>query len=285
MSTLDYLYDSPGPIGRRRILVGSIVSAAIVLAVAVAVLWQFGAHGQLDAAKWDPFTQWPIWGYMLGAYVQGTLLAAGLTAVMSAPLGVLLAVLRLSPVPAVRWIATIWIEIARTFPVLLLVFVMLFALPHYGINPPIVWKLAIPLTIANSAALAEIVRAGILALPVGQTEASLALGMVRRQAFAYVVLPQALRSVTPSLVTQLVSLLKDTSLGYVLAFFELLQSGTVLASFNHLLIQDYLVVAFIYLVTNGVLSYLAYRLRGWVDRRGIAAVSADRPLAPVAADR
>ncbi|GAB3797008.1 amino acid ABC transporter permease [Humibacter antri] len=284
MSALGHLYDSPGPKGRRRILLGSIVSAIIVLAVVVAALWQFGAHGQLDAAKWEPFAQWPIWSYMLSAYVEGTLLAAGLTAVMSAPLGVLLAVLRLSPVATVRWIATVWIEIARTFPVLLLVFVMLFALPHYGINPPIVWKLAIPLTIANSAALAEIVRAGILALPRGQTEAALALGMLRRQAFTYVVLPQALRSVTPSLVTQLVSLLKDTSLGYVLAFFELLQSGSVLASFNHLLIQDYLVVAFIYLVTNGILSYLAYRLRGWVDRRGITAVAADRPLAPVVTD-
>ena len=155
MSTLGYLYDSPGPKGRRRILVGSIVSGAVVLAVVAGALWQFGAHGQLDAAKWEPFTQWPIWGYMLGAYAEGTLLAAGLTAVMSAPLGVLLAVLRLSPIAAVRWIATVWIEIARTVPVLLLVYAMLFALPHYGINPPIVWKLAVPLTVANSAAIAS----------------------------------------------------------------------------------------------------------------------------------
>jgi glutamate transport system permease protein len=285
MSALDHLYDSPGPRGRRRILVGSVVSAVIVLGVVAAGLVQFGLHGQLDGARWAPFAQWPIWGYMLGAYATGTLQAAALTAVMSAPLGVILAVLRLSPLAAVRWIATVWIEIARTFPVLLLVFVMLFALPHYGINPPTVWKLAIPLTIANSAAIAEIVRAGILALPRGQTEAALALGMVRRQAFVHVVLPQALRAVTPSLVTQLVSLLKDTSLGYVLGFLELLQAGSVLASFNHLLIQDYLVVAFIFLVTNGVLSYLAYRLRRGFARRGITTVGADRPLAPVVADR
>lgn len=285
MSTLDYLYDNPGPRGRRRVLLGSAISAIVIVAVIAAGILQFGGHGQLEAAKWEPFSQWPIWAYMLGAYATGTLQAAALTAVMAAPLGVILATLRLSPTTAVRWAATVWIEIARTFPVLLLVFVMLFALPHYGINPPTVWKLAIPLTIANSATIAEIVRAGILALPRGQNEAALALGMLRRQAFAYVVLPQALRAVTPSLVTQLVSLLKDTSLGYVLGYFELLQGATVLASYNHLLIQDYLVVALIFLVTNGVLSYFAYRLRNGFARRGIPTVGADRPLVPVVADR
>jgi glutamate transport system permease protein len=285
MSSLSYLYDEPGPRGRRRILVGSVVSVVVLAVVVVGALVQFGSHGQLDPAKWEPFTQWPIWGYMLGAYATGTLYAAGLTALMSAPLGVLLATLRLSPVRVVSWIATVWIEIARTLPVLLLIYVMLFALPHYGINPPTVWKLAIPLTIANSAAIAEIVRAGILALPRGQSEAALALGMLRRQAFADVVLPQALRSVTPSLVMQLVSLLKDTSLGYVLSFFELLQAGSVLTGFNHLLIQNYLVVAFIFLVTNGILSFLAFRLRRFLDRRGIAPAGADRPRAAAGADR
>ncbi len=278
---LSSLYDAPGPKGRRRIRIGSVVSAAVIVAVIVTGLVQFGAHGQLDAQRWEPFAQWPIWGYMLEAYATGTLAAAGLTAVMSAPLGVLFAIMRLSPVRVVRWIAVGYIEIARTLPVLLLVYVMFFALPHYGINPPTIWKLAIPLTVANSAAIAEIVRAGILALPRGQEEAGLALGMVRRQAFAFVVLPQAFRSVTPSLVTQLVSLLKDTSLGYVLGFFELLQAGSVLSSFNHLLIQDYLVIALIYLVTNGLLSFLAFRLRKWVDRRGIGTVSA-QPIVTLA---
>ena len=269
MTGLSY-YDVPGPRGRMRIRIGSIVSAIVILGLIGAGLWQFGQQGQLAPEMWEPFTQWPIWSYLLNAYLTGTLAAAGLTVAMSAPLGVLFAVMRLSPVKVIRGIATVYIEVTRTLPVLLLIYAMLFGLPQYGINPPTIWKLAIPLTIANSGVIAEIVRAGTLALPRGQEEAGLALGMTRGRAFASVVLPQALRSVTPSLVTQLVSLLKDTSLGYVLGFFELLQAGSVLSSYNYLLIQDYLVIALIYLVTNGILSFFAYRLRRWVDRRGIA---------------
>ncbi|MCU1524748.1 MAG: amino acid transporter permease [Microbacteriaceae bacterium] len=263
-----YLYDSPGPRGRRRILIGSVISAAVLLAFVGLGVWQFADHGQLDADRWAPFLQWPIWQYLLVGLL-GTLQAAAVTAVLSAPLGALFAIGRLSRVRPIRWLATAYIEIARTVPVLLLVYLMLFGLPHYGINVPTLWKLVIPLTVANSAVFAEIIRAGVLSLPRGQEEAALGLGMLRRQAMRYVVLPQALRSVTPSLVSQLVSLLKDTSLGYIVAFTELLYRGQVLSAFNHLLIQTFLVVTFIYLVCNGSLSAVASRLRTRTVRRGI----------------
>jgi glutamate transport system permease protein len=198
----------------------------------------------------------------------GTLQAAALTVVLAAPLGALLAVGRLSQVRVVRWLATAFIEIARTVPVLLLIYLMLFGLPHYGINLPVLWKLVIPLTVANSAVFAEIIRAGVLSLPRGQEEAALGLGMLRRQALTYVVFPQALRSVTPSLVSQLVSVLKDTALGYIVAFTELLYRGQVLSAFNHLLIQTFLVVTLIYFVFNASLSAVASRLRARPSRRG-----------------
>jgi len=141
----------------------------------------------------------------------------------------------------------------------------------------------VPLTIANAAVVAEIVRAGVLALPRGQTEAALSLGIRRGQAMRFVVLPQALRHVTPSLITQLVSLIKDTSLGYVVAFTELLYRAQVLSAYNRLLIQTFLVVALVYLVFNGALSYLAARLRTRVRRQvappsGPAEQAADREL-------
>jgi glutamate transport system permease protein len=275
--SLSYLYDAPGPRARRRVLAGSVASALVIAAVISAGLWQFAQHGQLDSQGWEPFSQWPIWDYMLNAYATGTLAAAGLTVAMSAPLGLVLVLLRLSPVRPVRKVIAGYIEAARTVPVLLLVYVMMFALPHYGINPGTIWKLAIPLTVAHSALFAEIIRAGIVSLPRGQEEAGLAVGLPRRQVFTAILLPQALRAVTPSLVTQLVSLLKDTSLGYVLGFFELLQAGNVLSSYNHLLIQDYLVIALIYLVPNGLLSFLASWLRRRGDSRGIPAASASRP--------
>ncbi len=264
MSTV--LYDAPGPRTRRRILIWSIVSGLVLAGVLGAALWQFASRGQLDAVRWQPFTQWPIWEYLLVGLL-GTLEAAGYVAALSAIAGIFLALGRLSPVRPVRWLATGYIEIARTLPVLLMIYVTLFALPSYGINLPLLWKLVLPLTVANSAAFAEIFRAGILSLPRGQSEAALSLGLSRGQTMRMIVLPQAIRHVTPSLVSQLVSLLKDTSLGYVVAFTELLYRAQVLSAFNHLLVQTFLVVTFIYLVCNGSLSFLAYRLQGLTGRR------------------
>jgi len=278
-----YLYDVPGPRGRRRIVTGSWISALALLVVLGLGVWQFADHGQLDADRWTPFLQWPIWQYLLVGF-GGTLEAAALTVVLSAPLGALLAIGRLSRTRVVRWLATAYIEIARTVPVLLLIYLMLFGLPHYGINLPVLWKLVIPLTVANSAVFAEIIRAGVLSLPRGQEEAALGLGMLRRQALAYVVLPQALRSVTPSLVSQLVSVLKDTALGFIVAFTELLYRGQVLSAFNHLLIQTFLVVTFIYLVFNMSLSSVASRIRARTTRRGIFPPSIRDQIATVTED-
>jgi glutamate transport system permease protein len=267
------LYDAPGPRTRRRILVWSVISALVLAGLAGLGLWQFASHGQLDAAKWTPFTQWPIWEYLFVGLL-GTLEAAAYVAVLSAGAGIFLALGRLSRslrsdhqtqsrVRVLRWLATGYIEIARTLPVLLMIYVTLFALPSAGVNLPLLWKLVLPLTIANSAAFAEIFRAGILSLPKGQSEAAVSLGLSGAQTMRHVVLPQAVRHVTPSLVSQLVSLLKDTSLGYIVAFTELLYRAQVLSAYNHLLVQTFLVVTFIYLVCNGTLSFAAHRLQRW----------------------
>jgi glutamate transport system permease protein len=260
MSTV--LYDAPGPRTRRRILVWSVVSVLVLAGLAGLGLWQFAEHGQLDAAKWAPFTQWPIWEYLFVGLL-GTLEAAAYVAVLSAFAGIFLALGRLSPVRVLRWLATGYIEIARTLPVLLMIYVTLFALPSAGVNLPLLWKLVLPLTVANSAAFAEIFRAGILSLPKGQSEAAQSLGLSGAQTMRHVLLPQAVRHVTPSLVSQLVSLLKDTSLGYIVAFTELLYRAQVLSAYNHLLVQTFLVVTFIYLVCNGTLSFAAHRLQRW----------------------
>ena len=261
-----FMYDVPGPRGRRRILLGSVVSVAVFAVIVGVGLWQFAAHGQLDPARWAPFTEWAIWQYLLVGLI-GTLEAAAIVAVLGGVLGVLLALGRVSHVRWVRFVCGLYIEIARTVPVLLVIYLMLFGLPQIGVNLPTLWKLVVPLTIANAAVFAEIVRAGILSLPRGQREAALSLGMRPAQAMAYVVLPQAVRNVTPSLVTQFVSLLKDTSLGYIVAFTELLYRGQVLASYLHLLIPTYVAVTVIYLIVNGSLSAVASRLQRGSRRR------------------
>jgi glutamate transport system permease protein len=254
------LYDEPGPHATRMIRLWSVVSAVALAALVGLGLVTFGSHGQLDANRWTPFLQWSIWRYLLVG-LGGTIKAAAFVAVLGSLLGLFLGLGRLSRVNPVRWFCTAYIEIARTVPVLLLIYLMLFGLPQLGLNFPVLWKLVIPLTVANSAAFAEIIRAGILGLPSGQAEAALSLGLSRGQTTRLVVLPQAVRIVTPSLVTQLVSLVKDTSLGYIVAFTELLYRGQVLASYNHLLIQTFVVVTVIFLVCNGSLSTLASRLR------------------------
>jgi glutamate transport system permease protein len=261
-----FLYDAPGPRTRRRIVLGSVVSALVLAGLVALGLRQFASTGQLDADRWSPFLDWPIWSYLLVG-LRGTLQAAAIVAVLGGALGVLLALGRLSPVRPIRWAATAFIEVARTVPVLLLIYLMLFGLPAYGINLPVLWKLVVPLTIANSAVFAEIIRAGVLSLPRGQSEAAMSLGLRGLQVTRFVVLPQALRNVAPSLITQLVSLIKDTSLGYVVAFTELLYRAQVLSAYNRLLVQTFLVVALVYLVVNGLLSFLASRLRTRVRRR------------------
>jgi glutamate transport system permease protein len=260
LSVVSHLYEVPGPRGRRRIVIGSILSGLVIGGIVLAGLWQFGSRGQLDAEKWTPFLDLAIWRY-LGVGLLGTLQAAVIVAVLGASFGTLLALGRVSKLRWLSWLCSAYIEIARTVPVLLLIYLMLFGLPQLGINFPVLWKLAIPLTLANSAVFAEIVRAGILSLPRGQAEAAFSLGMRNIQVMRLVVLPQAIRNVTPSLITQFVSLVKDTSLGFIVAFTELLYRGQVLSSFNQLLIQTYLVVTLVYLVVNGCLSALASRIQ------------------------
>lgn len=261
-----FIYDEPGPRGRRNILIGSLISCAGFAVILGLGLWQFGAHGQLAAEKWLPFVNWSIWRYLLVGLL-GTLEAAVITGALAGVLGTLLALGRNSTRTWLRWICTIYIEIGRTVPVLLMIYLMLFGLPQIGLNLPTLWKLVLPLTVSNSAVVSEIIRAGIVSLPGGQREAGLSLGLRGTQVSRLVVLPQAFRNVTPALVTQFVSLLKDTSLGFVVAFTELLYRGKVLASYLDLLIPTYVAVTIIYLIVNGSLSAFASRLRRGSLRR------------------
>lgn len=250
------LFDEPGPRARRRIRIATVIGALVIAAALVAAVRQFAAHGELDVERWRPFTTWPIWRYLLIA-AWATIRAAAATAVLSGVLGLLLALGRLSRRRILRWLAGAYVEVFRTVPALLLIYLTLFALPAYGLNFSLFWKLVVPLVVSNAAAFAEIFRAGIKALDRGQAEAGHAIGLTSAQVMRLVVLPQALLRLAPSLVSQVVGLLKDTSLGFVVSFTELLYSGQVLASYTRLLIQTYLVVAVIYLVINASLSKFA----------------------------
>lgn len=250
------LFDEPGPRGRRRIKIATVIGALVVVAAVVLAVRQFADHGELAADRWRPFSQWPIWRYLLTG-LWATIRAAAATAALGGAFGLLLALGRLSRRRVLRYLAGAYVEIFRTVPALLLIYVTLFALPHYGLNFSLFWKLVLPLVVSNSAAFAEIFRAGIRALPRGQSEAGLAVGLRPWQVMRLVILPQAVLRLAPTLVSQLVGLLKDTSLGFVVSYTELLYSGQVLSTFTHLLIQTFMMVALLYLVVNASLSKFA----------------------------
>ncbi|MDI5981269.1 amino acid ABC transporter permease [Amycolatopsis magusensis] len=262
---MNVLFDEPGPRARRRIRVATVVSVlAGALLVALAVR-QFAINGELDWKKWAPYTQWPNWRYLLTALGQ-TLLAAGLSAGLGGLAGLLLAVARVSRNVVVSGFARAYMETVRVIPAVLLIYVVLFVLPSLGLDLPLLWKLVVPLAVSSSAQFGEIFRAGILSLDRGQGEAAAALGLNNGQAMRLVILPQALRRVVPSLVSQTGGVLKDTSLGFFVSYAELLFSGKVLIGYyqNQLLIQTYLVIGAIYFTANYALS----RFARWLERRG-----------------
>jgi glutamate transport system permease protein len=255
------LFDEPGPRARRRIRWATVVSVVVLLGLVALAIRQFAANGQLAADRWRPYLTWPMWRYLLDG-LWSTLQAAGVAAALAMAAGLVLALGRLSRRRWLRVPATAYIEVMRTIPALLLIYVVLFALPRYGLDLPLFWKLVVPLAFSSAAAFAEVFRAGILAVDRGQSEAGLSLGLSYLATMRIIVFPQAARRVLPSIISQSVGLLKDTSLGFVVSYSELLFSGKVLANYNHLLIQTYIVIALIYLVVNALLAKLARTLEG-----------------------
>lgn len=255
------LFDQAGPRARARIRVFTVFGLVLLAGLLALALWQFGRSGQLEGSRWAPFLQLGYLQFLADGFV-GTIIATALAAVLSFPLGAVLALGRLSRARALRWVATAYIELFRGVPLLLLIYAFLLALPRFGINLPILWKLVVPIVLVNTAVLAEIFRAGVKAVDRGQFEAAVAVGMREGTAMRVVILPQAIRLVAPTLVTQLVALLKDSTLGYVVSYPELMKQGNNLTVYTHLLVQTYLIVALIYVIVSFALSRLAV----WLER-------------------
>lgn len=262
------LFDAPGPRGRRRIVIWSVVTSLVLAALVVGALVQFGSHGQLAADKWRPFLT-PGYINFLWIGLKGTIAATVVAMVIAFPLALVLALLRISQHRVASALAAGWIEFFRAIPMLLIVYAFLLFLPRQpiGLDLPLFWKLVIPMVISSSASTAETFRSGILAVDHGQTEAALSIGLTEGATMRLVVLPQAVRLVVPSLINALISLVKDSTLGYVVSYPELTQQGKVITTYTGLMIQTYIVVAVIYVVINMILSRVATYLDGRMWRR------------------
>jgi glutamate transport system permease protein len=262
--TAPVLFDIPGPKARARIRIGTVIGSVLILGLIAAVLIRLAANGQLEAQRWavlfDPRTGVP---QTLGRALVNTLQVAAVGMVAATIVGLLLAVGRLSDHRAVRWLVGTYIEFFRAIPLLVVIFALYFLLPKYGVEPTAYQALTGGLVLYNSAVLAEIFRAGILSIDKGQSEAAYGIGMRKSQVMTLILLPQATRRMLPVLIAQLVVLLKDSSLGFIIGYFELLRGARSLVEFfsvsfgNTYTFQLYVAAALIYIVINVMLSQLA----------------------------
>jgi glutamate transport system permease protein len=258
------LYDVAGPRGRRRILIGSVAGLVLVALVVGVAVARLAAKDVFEAERWRVLARGDLLE-LLGRGLVATLRAALVAMVLAMAVGGLLAVGRLS---RRRWLAVpagAWVELFRGLPLLLVILFLFLGLPAAGVTVSTFWALVGGLTLYNSAVLGEIFRAGVLSLPKGQTEAAYAIGLRRGQTLRLILLPQAVRRMLPALISQLVTLLKDTSLGFVIAYAELLRTGRNAVEFlgGPYSIPVYTAIAVVYIAVNASLSFLAR----WLDRR------------------
>jgi len=207
--------------------------------------------------------------FLIGQYPNGplggltlTVLLSGAALLLAMPLGLLLGVARVSPWRAVRWPVAVLVQVVRAVPLLLVVFWAYFFLPAVtGVKTGQATTMLMTLVLFDAVYLAEIVAAGIRSLPKGQMESARSLGLGYGAALRLVVLPQALRHVLPSLVSQLVATIKATSLGYIIGLSEV---SFIATQVNTLVftkaVEVYLVLALTYFVLCFGLSRLAFLL-------------------------
>lgn len=252
-SIRDALYEAPGPKTRRFIRITTAVSLAALALLIAYVIRKFAVNRQLDARYWALFTKYTTWRF-LGYGLAGTLAAALTAGIITFLTGLLLMLGRLSGSRIIRGISTALIEFSRGVPTLLFIYFFLLVVPQFGIKLPALWKIAMPVAISAVGMVSETLRSGVNAVPKGQTEAALSLGMRKWSVFFKIVFPQAIRYVIPSMISELVIVLKDTTFAYVVSYADLMQNARVLISNYDALLSVYLVVAIIYILINYLLN-------------------------------
>ncbi len=210
------------------------------------------------------------WPYLFKEGMSFTLMLTGLSAASGILLGTLIALLRLSRFTMLQKIAAGYVNLIRSLPLVLVIFWFYFLLPYIGqwitgsARPMTVgafMSALVTFSLFEAAYFSEIMRAGIQAVPKGQTAAAQALGMKYHQVMLYVVLPQAFRSMTPLLLTQAIVLFQDTSLVYVLSITDFLGAASKIAQRDGRLVEMYLFAALVYFVISLAASLLVKQLQ------------------------
>jgi len=284
-TTMRNLYDVPGPRGKALNIA---VSVLCVFGLTGAGWWVWSAlaeKGQLVAEKWEPFLTPEMWLTYLLPGIAGTLQAAAFAIVLAIILGILLGVGRLSEKRIVRHSCGAVVEFFRAIPLLILMIFCFQLFADYELFPSTELAVAAVVTglaLSNGAVIAEIVRAGIKAIPRGQGEAAIALGLGHGQTLRMVLLPQAITAMLPAIVAQLVVALKDTALGYQITYVEAvrqgIQAGSAYSNYIPALVVTALVMIAINLGLSRLATYFENRLRS--GRKPVAMPVVEKVLVP-----
>ncbi|MGW6753951.1 amino acid ABC transporter permease [Streptomyces sp. NPDC055006] len=268
------LYDAPGPKARVRNRIYTVVGSLAVLGLIAFTLYRMNVKGQLEPEVWNIFNNAGVRTSIRDGVVT-TLKVFAVAGVLSLVLGLLLAVARLSEHKTVRWAATGFIELFRAIPLLITIYALWFLFLTYKNGLGVVgdntafWALVIGLTVYNGCVQAEVIRAGVNAVPRGQVEAAYALGLRKSQVMTMLLLPQAVRSMLPTMISQLVVTLKDTSLGYIITYSELLFAARTMAS--NIIVNGENPITAVVIVVGAIYVALCLALAGlatWIERRG-----------------
>ena len=282
MSGATVLYDAPGPRARSRYRWLGALTVAVAALIIGGLLFLMIDTDQFSAGRVAQFQYAEVQRALLNGYLA-MLKAAGIAAVLALLLGAVLASGRRAESKLVRGPSVALVEFFRAVPLLILIFFFYYGSLEYELGLSPMWAVVLGLTLYNGSVLAEIFRAGIAAVPRGQSEAAFALGLSKGQVMRQVLLPQAVRSMLPSIISQLVVLLKDTALGFIVTYNELLyiakQIGGRGGAFDFPYVVTYLIVAIMYIATCLALSALA----SWLERRSRRSpqVAAELPTEPI----
>jgi len=260
------LFDAPGPVARRRNNIITLLVTIAILGAAYFVYVKFDEKGQWSGQLWRHFLHARTWTEFIIPGLTATLKAAALGAVFALIFGTAFGLARLSEHRWIRQPAGVVVEVFRAIPLLLLIFFIAYLSPTlFGSGDYTLVALVAGLTMYNGSVLAEVVRTGVLAVPRGQSEAAYAIGLRKTGVMWLVQLPQAVTVMMPAIVSQLVVLLKDTALGYIIGYQDLLSYGFQILPANYFgtRVSSAIVIAVIYIGLSMALSALA----GWLERR------------------
>lgn len=275
------LYDVPGPraIVRNRIL--GVITVIVVGAILGFFLWRLIDTGQFTAEKWQAFTYTNVW-VQIGLATLRTLAAFGVAAVGALILGFALAIGRMSDHAWIRVPVGAVVEFLRAVPVLVFMFLLYYGLPVIGVRMAPYWAVVIALIAYNGSVLAEVIRAGVESLPRGQKEAGYAIGLRKAGVMRLVLLPQAIRAMMPVIIAQLVVTLKDTALGFIITYPELLFYARYIGSQSSLdspIVPATIIVGAIYIGLCLILSFVANTVEKRLRRSsaGVRIANAEQP--------